>query len=532
MTAASEQQPAASVATPAVPPRLFRNVWLPAAATCAALYLTTMAPGVLWGDSGDTQYRVLTERLWGINQIARAHATYFAVAVAGCRAFGLEPAFAGNLVAALAGAVTVANFACLVALFVRRRSALISGTCLLMLSHTLWQLSTGAEVVTFSTMCLSFELLALRLFVRTGRLPWLALTALGNSLGWSTHNMALLTWPAYGVCAFRGWRRIPRPRGRSLGVAAAAWAVGFVPLAVMIGREYGQVGDAGTVLRSLLVGFYGDQVFNVAVGPASFARLAAFAGLNFPTPLILLAVWGWWSLRSGGGRGTWWFLTVSTAVFVAFGGRYNVPDQYTFMVHAYVFLVLFAAIGIDHWLDRHPSRAMHAATVALALAGPVVYALAPPLISRYAPDALPRPGREIPYRPSISWFLTPWRTAYDGAERYAREVLDALPPDAVLLIDSTARQPLDYLQLHERLRPDVSIPRGIQRHKADRPPEITPQEAAALIARGRLFCATTVPAYLPPWLAEGGFRFEQVGHVYRVLFPDDGSTPPQPGGGG
>ena len=39
-------------------PRVLR-VWLVAALCALALYLPSMAPGVLWGDSGDAQVRVL-----------------------------------------------------------------------------------------------------------------------------------------------------------------------------------------------------------------------------------------------------------------------------------------------------------------------------------------------------------------------------------------------------------------------------------------------------------------------------------------
>jgi hypothetical protein len=196
--------------------------------------------------------------------------------------------------------------------------------------------------------------------------------------------------------------------------------------------------------------------------------------------------------------------------------RYNVPDQYTFLVHAYVFIVVFAAIGVDHWLGRFPSAPMRVAVVALSLTGPVVYAMAPMLLRDAAWTQRFMPARDVPYRDSYTWLLRPWRAGYHGAERYAREVFEVLPPDAVLLAGDTVRRPLVYLQIRDGVRPDVRISTGRRDPLGRQAVVMTPADALDYAGRGRLFSTGRNAGYAPSWLFQDGYRFEPIGHVYRV----------------
>jgi hypothetical protein len=297
------------------------------------------------------------------------------------------------------------------------------------------------------------------------------------------------------------------------------WVLGSLPLIVLTILDYRQGGDVSATIRSLLIGWYGQMVFNTNITPGLILKQIAFVTYNFPTPLILLAVLGWWRLRVTQGRAMWLFLTVAALVYFAFAARYRVPDQYTFLVHGYVFLILFTAVGIDHWLVRFRSKAMRASVVLLSLVAPLVYSLAPVLARRFADGSSALPTRAIPYRDSLQWFLTPWRTGYDGAERYARETFEMLPPDALLLADSTIRRPLDYLRGREDLRKDVRMP--LLNFKLASPDGLNGgfTAANALIERRLLFCTGNVRPYAPKWLVEFGYTFEPVNHVYRVNMP-------------
>ena len=490
------------------------RVWILTVASAVVLYAWTMAPGVLWGDSGDAQIRVLTGAITDARELARAHAPYYAVAIGLHRLTGADAAWAANLVAALAGAVTVANFAWLLTHFVRRNVSLMSGTAMLLLSHTLWQLSTGAEVVTFSTMCLSFELAAVVSYLKARRPFWLVLAALANGIGWSTHNLAMLTWPAYAVLIAMEWRR--RPPARVLAAAGTAWLIGVLPLAVLTGMEYSQMGSASDTVRSLLVGRYSRQVFNVELGFGTAARAMAYVAMNFPTPLVLMAPWGWLRLRRFALRETWWFLTVAGGLYALFALRYRVPDQYTFFVHAYLFLVLCAAAGVEGLLDRWPSQRIVTAVLILSALGPATYAVAPPIARAIPATRAFLPAREIPHRESYSWFLRPWRTGYRGANRYVEDVFGILPPDCALIVDEMMRPPLLYMQERDGVRPDVIIPDPRYPSNGLRPGTLDEASATPFIQAGRLFAGSTAPTSIPSWLADGPYTVKPFGPVFRV----------------
>ncbi|MFO0837317.1 MAG: hypothetical protein U1D55_02230 [Phycisphaerae bacterium] len=489
------------------------RVWLIAAIATAAIYLPTTAPGVLWGDSGEAHVRVQLEQWTDAREIARTHLPYYATAI-GLHRLGVDAAYAANLVAALAGIATVANFACLLARFVYCPTTLICGTALLALSHTLWQLSSGAEVVTFSTMCLTAELLAFVTFAQTGRPGPLIFAALLNGLGWTTHNFALLMWPAYAVFGVRNARRVSLAPGHVAAIFAA-WLAGVAPLIVLFVTEFGRLGTLAAAVRSLLVGGYAGEVLNASVSMKSMARVAAYVALNFPTPMILLTPVGWWRLRERPTRELWIFLTLAGLTYFAFAARYNVPDAYTFLTPSYIFLVLFAAIGIRALLARMSPLWLRVALLLLAVPAPLLYLLTPAIVRGTPALAAALPDRSLPYRDPAEWFLTPWRGGYDGAERFAHEVFGALPPDAWLIIDSTARRPLDYLQLRDHLREDVTLVTENHRRPGQTPIVLDEASARPLIESGRLFSMADAPPYAPAWLV-GECRFAPAGHVFRV----------------
>lgn len=490
-------------------------VWIAAFAVSGTLYLATMAPGLLWGDSADAQYRVLTGALTDSRDLARAHVSYYLVARAMRAVTGMDAARCANVIAALAGAATVANMAVVFTILLRRRAAWVAATLMLLLSHTLWQMSCGAEVVTFSTMCLSAELACVIRYLQTRRKGLLFTAGFVNGFGWTTHNLALLTWPAYLVLVWRMRKDAQLPSGGTMLSTVIAWILGAAPLLVLAGSAFAETGDVAATIRSLLVGIYARSVFNSHVGGGMALRVVAYLVLNFPTPLLLLVPAGWWTLRRSAARGVWVFLTVAGATYAVFGARYKVADQYTFMVHAYLFLVVFAGVGLDRLITVRRSRIIPSAAILLAFVAPLLYAVAPSLVRSSPKLAARLPARELPYRDPLTWFIQPWRYGNNGADQYAREVLNALPQDAVLFADTTVRRPMFYLQAAESLRNDVRLGREAQRavHK-DR--ELDTQAIDRLIADGNLFSTTNDRDYVPDWMMGPRYTLIPDGLIYRA----------------
>lgn len=502
------------------PLRTVARAWLCALLAAMLLYGLTMAPGEVWQDSGEAQVRAALDDWRGPFNLARAHVLFFILASGVRDAFNADPAWSANLVSVLAGAVTVANLAALLSLLLRRRVAVLAAAAMLALSHTLWQFSTAAEVNALIGALLSAQLLALAVFDRTRR-GWLIwMVGLLNGLAASNHNLALLTLGCYavvGMVTFAQWRRL---YGRDLFIAAVLWVVGYAPmLALIVGDLRAGVG-AAPLISSLLVGGYAHRVFNVSFGIGDALRLAAMFGLNFPTPLLLAVPAALAGLRGRCSHRLHLTYVLLLGVHFLFVARYNVPDQYSFLIPTCVILTVFLGGGIDWLLERCRADRRRPLSVILVLAAclsPIVYAALPPLARRLPDSTLPLPTRKIPYRDPYKWFLQPWRTNYDGAHRFAVEALGVLPPDAFVLTDTTLRSPLLYLQNVAGLRHDVRIGEALWQPFHDRwQPD--PDEMRQMVRQGRLFSLAGQAKHMGAnkWIPTE-FRFQPVGPIYQVV---------------
>ncbi len=514
------------------------RAWTLAFCVSGALYAATSAPGLLWGDSGETQLHVLLRQWLVSGQICRSHVAYYALTRALVALSDLPAARAANLSAALFGAITVANAAYLLTCWRVRRLAVVCGVLLLMLSHTLWRLSTAAEVLSLTTALMTAEWIAVTRFVQTRRAGWALLVGVCNGLGVANHNLALLSWPAYAFLLLADWkaapplsgqRPAPRPGSplRAACVGLAGWLAGASPLLALMLATFDQLGGAAATLHSWLIGSYAGGILNVANLPALCAMSAGYVVLNFPTPVLLLSLPGWWVLRSRVPRPLWMFVTVHAAVLLAFVVRYNVADQYTFFAPVHVIIALFCAVGIEAWLAPRPggpgrrARVRREAAVlgACALA-PVAYAAAPPLLRAYWPRCPLLPTRQIAHRDAFNWFLQPWRVGERGTERFVDDLFDALPPDAMVFSDSQLASAMIYAQVLEGRRRDIRL--DPYRNLQDWLPPPVDEEALRRhhLQSGTYFVCTTDAGYLPNWLENQSARFEPVGPVYRVVMEE------------
>ncbi|UCG32048.1 MAG: DUF2723 domain-containing protein [Phycisphaerales bacterium] len=496
--------------------------WLCAFAAALLLYGLTMAPGLLWQDSADVQIAVALDDWRGPYDLARTHVVHLALASAIRHAFDANPAWAANFVSVLAGALTVANLVAVLVLILRRSAAVLAAGTALALSHTLWQFSTAAEVNCMVAAFLSAELLILAIFdrVRRGWLLWMV--GLVNGLGAANHNLALLTLTCYVALALLSIRKWLRPYGRDVLIAAVLWLVGYIPMLVLVIMELRLGLALRQVVASALVGSYADAVFNVRVTPTDAIKIVGLLGLNFPTPLIFAAVVGWPGLGHRCGHHYRIVLALLFVTHFLFAARYNVPDQYSFMIPAYWLLGVFLGAGIDVLLERSPAGrrlALSVLVLALAVPAPIVYAVLPSLARRLPASVIPVSTRPVPYRDPYKWFLQPWRPGYDGPERFAREALAVLPPDAFVLTDTTLRGPILFLQNHEGLRHDVRVGEALLQPFHDRW-QPNPDAFRQLVREGRLFSLVGDGKYLCAnrWIGDE-FRFRPVGPIYQVVPP-------------
>ncbi|MEW6252665.1 MAG: DUF2723 domain-containing protein [Planctomycetota bacterium] len=493
-------------------PRYGRE-YLVALLAAALLYFISVAPGVLWQDSGLIQIRVLRHDLHGQLGLALSHPLFYIVAIAFQALPFAEPAFKTNLAAAVFGAVAVANAFLVLRLVARRRWAAVIGAVALAVAHTFWQHSSVAETYTLTAALLTVELLCLARLVRTGAGHWFVLLLLANGLGVSNHMLATLNLPVWVGLA--GWllrRREIQPA--TVLVGGLAWLAGASIYLVLMAGDLRAGSPLGEVLKSALFGgTYASNVLNVRLSGGLLLRSVLYLGLNFPTPAVLLAAFGLAGLRRVQPRRVATILAILLGIHVVWAVRYDIADQYTFFVLPALLIAIWIGLGADRVLQRRP-RVPPVVLVAFAALPALVYWPLPSL----ARSAGLRLGvtREIPYRDAHTYFLRPWMSGYDGPQRFAEEARDTLPADAVLIADSTTAPPLYYLVLTNRW---PAAPQLWPPMPGTAPPEVYhPAQAQVTdaLAEGRVYVVTRATRYLPVWL-RSGHEFEPAGVLWRVL---------------
>lgn len=477
-----------------------------------AFFTISMAPGVLWQDSGLAQVRVLKRDITGDIGLALSHPLYYALAIAFQILPFAESAFKTNLVSVLFGAVTVANVFLLLLLVTRQRGGAVIGAISLAVAHTFWQHCALAEVYTISTALLSAELLCIYQHAATGKPRWLVLLFLLNGLGVSNHMLAVLSLACYAVLIpwflWHGKLRVGM-----LPLLALAWIAGAgLYLALIIAQLVGGEALGSTVHSALFGTAFAGHVLNVVPGRRQLINSILYLGLNFPTPAVLLVIPGLaalYRLRLATLRA---MLFALLALHLVWAVRYDVLDQYTFFIPSLVLLAVVIGFGAARFLENRKPPWRVVLIVAAVL--PAVVYVPLPRLARAAGFHL-GVSRTVPYRDEYDYFLHPWKAGYRGPERFARELRETLPEDTILIADGTTVRPIHYLQQLRRWRDDVKVFPPLD-DSAEAKERFTEPRLAEELAAGRVYIVTPLRGYCPPWLLER-YEFVRDGLVYRVV---------------
>lgn len=491
--------------------------YLPILAGAFLLYLSTVAPGSLWQDNGVIHVRVLLRDIRGDWGLALSHPLFYLIAIA-FQVLPLdESALKTNLVAACCGAFTVANVGLLLRLATGRWRSAIVGAVVLAVAHTFWQHSAMAETYTLTAALLTAELLCLLQFVRTGWNGWLVLLMLANGVGISNHLLATLALPGYGVLFAVLLARRKIGAGTVLA-AAACWLVGSSIYTTMIVQDL--AGGAGwhETFRSALFGNYARNVLNTTISRRELMNTVMYLGLNFPTPLVLLVPLGVYRLKRFEHRTFAVLLGYLVVIHLLWAMRYNVVDQYTFFVPTVVLFSVLMGLGADVVLSAHPR--WFYGLVAAAVLPALIYIPLP----RIAEAAGLKLGlkREVPLRNEYSYFLQPFKNGDNGPAEFTEWLRANLPPDAVLIADSTTVQPIHYERLAHGWRPDVTVFPPAPHETALQPTE---EALRSAIERGNVFVVTPQRGYCPGWIREK-YAVERFGVIWKVILPHVSASVP------
>ncbi|HEY3175497.1 MAG TPA: DUF2723 domain-containing protein [Candidatus Polarisedimenticolia bacterium] len=453
--------------------------WLPAAVvlTALVLYLVTLAPGLLWGDSAKFQ-RMAWEGELRFDETG--HPLWVFLVHPLTRIPGLDSTRACNLSSAVLSAVALwPAFRIMRRLDASQTAAAIA--CLaLAVSHTYWFHAVIAEVYALNSLA---SLLVLDLLLGAahpetrGPLSIVPCLLLGLLFGAASGNHLLVMLWLPGLV----WLGAVAMRSAGLSAAGAVSAAAgclaglapFVALHAMVGMSKP---------LPVLIARLARQALLPERPLADLASLTGYLLYQFPLPLMLgAAVAGGarlWRERRAEAIG----LALLYATTAAFAFSYQAKDRFAFYLPSYLVVAILGACGLDALLSALTPRRLrpvHAALAAgaLCVAGPpIAYHLA----ARLAGPAIVKLGpaaRNLPGRDAALYHLDPDKSGNDGARRFCEEAFAVLPREAVLLTDFTIGEPLAYLQVVETRRPDVEIfsalPRlqlkmALERHRAGR----------------------------------------------------------------
>ncbi len=474
------------------------------------LYYISVAPGVLWQDSGLAQIRVLTHDFTGKLGLALAHPLYYLIA----HLFQLIPlkdsASKTNLVSAVFGTLTVANIYLFLVLILKdishRQISAIVGTLSLALAHTFWQHCALAEVYSVSTFFITCELLALVKFIHTNQARWYLLVWMINGVECSNHLLATITLAAIIV-----WTIFRIKSGefniRWMPLAILLWIIGAIPYEYLGLQAWLSGQSISDVIHSMLFGHYEKQVLNTHIDLRLILSSLAIICLNFPTPNIFLIPTGLIKAPNIINKSIYNLLLIATGLHLLFAIRYSVPDQYTFFIVPVLFLSIWIGLG-SAWLINK-IEIIKFPLILFAIVPPLFYAILPALINKYKPSITSAP---IPYRNEAEYFFQPWKTNYIGPQKLAEEIFKIAPKNSIIIANGTSARPLLYYQIAYKKRPDLKIVFSLFKNDSDKT-KIAKLEN--LIKTKSVFIIRPYPGYCPDWILNN-FELEKIDSIYKI----------------
>lgn len=483
------------------------------------VYAWTAQRGISWQDSGEYQYKFLTQAYtWDVGSgIARLHPTYILItrALTACLPFVPAP-YVYALSSGLGMAVALCALALTVYAMTRSSHAAWVSAVLLGGSQMAWWLSTMTEVYTWSLAFLMLELVCLCQGLKHRRFRWFLGALFFNGCHFGVHNFALLNVPVYAVLFLAYFRR---PAWR-WGACAGAWCVGAAPILLLIIQCAAESRSAGTVAQSVLFGHYFQQkVFNLDVrnGPLWLANMAlsscsffnpcwAYAGVGLAAVAAKCraARLGPGSAQSLPFSGS---LLALTGIHFVFWVRYIVPDQATFILPTLGLLAVWAGVGAAQVFR---ARRLFLASL-LAAAG---FSVSAPLIfCRVAERCVPPRPRVLPFRDEFAYWAYPWKQHENSAERFVAAIAGhAYPEKMVVWADTTGVAPLMVAQAMGRLPPTwtwLTFWQNLPDEEIERRLRESPNGGYVL---------SPIPCYVPPSVLKRAKAFEPEGLLYRIVW--------------
>ena len=481
--------------------------------TSLALYISTLAPCLLWGGGDFATFQTMAYLLeielpGGIF----GHPLWVILA----HPFTWLPIRDVAWRANLASAVFAAGALTLVFLTARHLTrsvpASLLATAALAVSHTFWTYAVMAKVYSLNALLLIACIYLLLRWGEGNRAGYLY--AFAFIYGLSLLNHLVMATAAAGFLAYVGivtWRRRHMPGfWRPLLFAAVAGLLGLVPYLFLLARTGTARSAVGTVagfLRGLGYVALRPSALLLGIG-------VGLALLLYQFPVTFLP--GFLGLRRLGQqmKPEAWMLglvALGDVLFLLAAADPRAGGEYWWNLHyylqMYVVFSLWIAVGFASlWPRLGAGKARLAATLLLTVALPILlYALAPQVACPFVSNL---PGfRPLPGRDNLTYVLSPWKHRETGAREFGERILSALPPNSVLFADYSIWAVIRYLQVVEGARPDVELV------------QLTGDQASLILQyqdRPHLFLADVYRYYDLEGIGRY-FEIQPAGPVYRLV---------------
>jgi hypothetical protein len=444
-------------------------LWFATMLAAGTVYVLTAHTGIQGRDGGYYALRVLQNEVVNAYGLAASHPLHYGLSEAAVW-LGRGQVFPSLVVlSALAGAVAVANLFACARILTQSNSAAIVSAVSLFVSHTFWQMSTLVEVQTLTVAFMSAECFCVLKFARSQIPKWIVSACLLNGLAVANHLQGGLTTPLLmGIIV---WMLVfDRLRLMTALWCALAWILGSLPYSVLVLFAYLDSGDLFETLRSALVGEWGAAVLNVRSVLRPMLTTLFFTALNFPNLTLFLsavgmASWG----RSDPSRLIRWYIGGALLIHALFAYRYNVPDQYTFLLPAGFFLALFAGVGwvnLARLFSARKSKLIQKLALASILLTPMTYLVI--IEAARKGDWLAGRVQQRPFEDSYLRILAPWSFVDRGVDRAVRAAMDHCGPGGLIMVEDHWQHhcALGYEKI-QREWPDVQIARLDQFQSAE-----------------------------------------------------------------
>ncbi|MBX2999365.1 MAG: DUF2723 domain-containing protein [Caldilineaceae bacterium] len=338
------------------------------------LYLRTLAPGLLQGDSGE--FQVLAYLL------GTTHNTGYPIYLLLAHPFTWLPvesvAYGVNLFSAVMAALTVVALFIAVRLLTHRRGPALVGAAALAVSSTLWSQALIAEVYTAAAFFLAIILAMVMAWRATGQWIYLFLAALLGGLSLGVHMTVALAAPAillYLLLTARdriAWSAAMSGALIGLILYLAAFFIldwraptanfldaGIRPSRSVWGLSEEDLNNPLTRYWFTVSGRqFQDRMFQIDTLPRNIFRYVDGMGAEFHPISLLLAGIGliWLGLRA---RKELALLGLALLCQWIYTFTYNIWDLHVFFIPAYVLLAILVAAGaaaIEEWITRLLAR--------------------------------------------------------------------------------------------------------------------------------------------------------------------------------